>query len=155
MTNIKEIDGDLITLAQQGKFDVIAHGCNCFCKMGSGIAPQIKAAFPEAWEADQKTSTGDIGKLGTYTFGYHTLENNYVLTIVNAYTQYFYDARTKPLDYEALTLCMRKINHEFARLSIGLPKIGAGLAGGDWNRIKKIIETELYTMLVTIIHYKK
>ena len=27
----QEIEGDLIKLAQEGKFDVIAHGCNCFC----------------------------------------------------------------------------------------------------------------------------
>ena len=35
---IKYIKGDLIKLAQKGKFDIIAHGCNCFCTMGAGIA---------------------------------------------------------------------------------------------------------------------
>ena len=42
---MKYIDGDLIRLAKQGTFDVIAHGCNCFCTMGAGIAPQMAEAF--------------------------------------------------------------------------------------------------------------
>ena len=58
------------------------------------------------------------------------------LVVVNSYTQYNYgknhtDGVSKPLDYEALTMCMRKINHTFKGKRIGLPQIGAGLAGGD------------------------
>ena len=30
---IRYIDGDLIKMAQNGDFDVIAQGCNCFCVM--------------------------------------------------------------------------------------------------------------------------
>jgi hypothetical protein len=44
---------------------------------------------------------------------------------------------TVALDYEALTLCMRKINYTFTGKHIGLPMIGCGLAGGDWNIVKK------------------
>lgn len=38
---MKVITGNLIKLAINGDFDVIIHGCNCFCKMGAGIAKQI------------------------------------------------------------------------------------------------------------------
>ena len=38
---MKEVAGDLIQLAYDGKFDVIVHGCNCECMMGGGIAKQI------------------------------------------------------------------------------------------------------------------
>jgi len=151
---MREIDGNLITLAQAGEFDVITHGCNCFCTMGSGIAPQIKKAFPAAWEYDLKTDKGDIQKLGTYSYGQDVVKNNKFLTIINSYTQYHYDASKKPLDYEALTLCMRKINHNFKGKSIGLPLIGCGLAGGDWQRVKSIIERELSDMDVCIVHYR-
>ena len=64
---MKEIKGDLIKFAQEGKFDVIVHGCNSFCRMGSGIAPQMKNAFPGVWLADSETKAGDIKKLGSYT----------------------------------------------------------------------------------------
>ena len=74
------------------------------------------------------------------------------LTVVNAYTQY---QPGKNLDYEALTLCMRKINHIFKGKHIGLPQIGAGIAGGDWNRIKTIIQQELKDCDVTVVIYNK
>ena len=78
---------------------------------------------------------------------------------MNAYTQFMYgknhsDGVSKPLDYEALTLCMRKINQIFKGSHIGLPWIGCGLAGGDWRRVKAIIKRELKNFHVTIVHYK-
>lgn len=51
----KTTRGDLIKLAKKGKFDIIVHGCNCFCEMGAGIARQIKKTFPEAYRADMET----------------------------------------------------------------------------------------------------
>ena len=65
------------------------------------------------------------------------------------------DGDAKPLSYEALTLCMKKMNVLFAGKHIGLPKIGAGLAGGDWERIKFIIQRELQDCQVTVVNYKK
>jgi len=35
-------------------------------------------------------------------------------------------------------------------MKVGLPKIGAGLGGGDWSIISKIIEEELGEFDVTI-----
>jgi len=159
---MKEIEGNLITLAKHGEFDIIAHGCNCFCTMGAGIAPQIKEAFPSAWAADLETVKGDIRKLGDYTFGRHRISNflENDLIIINAYTQYKYGANhidgvTKPFDYQAFTICMRKINHIYKGKRIGLPLIGSGLGGGNWEVIKAIIKTELKDMDVIIVHYKK
>ncbi len=37
---------------------------------------------------------------------------------------------------------------------IGLPKIGAGLAGGDWPTIAAIIEEELAGEDVTLVEYQ-
>lgn len=150
---IKEIEGDLLELAKLKHFDLIAHGCNCFCTMGSGIAKQIKEQFPEALDTDiLHTIRGDIKKLGCYTC---CRSKVYGFIIVNAYTQYRYGTDSPKIDYEAITLVMRKLNHDHEGKRIGLPLIGAGLAGGDWNRIKNIIETELKDMDVTIVHYKK
>ena len=61
---MKKITGDLIKLALEGEFDVIVHGCNCFCTMGAGIAKTIKQKFPAAYEADLQTVNGDKSKLG-------------------------------------------------------------------------------------------
>ena len=80
---MKITKGDLIKLALDGEFDVIVHGCNCFCTMGAGIAKQIKNSFPIAYAADLETNKGDRSKLGTCSVA---VVND--LTVVNAYTQY-------------------------------------------------------------------
>lgn len=158
----KEFHGDLLDFARDGYFDVIIHGCNCFCKMGSGIAKQIKEEYPEAYQADcdwqdpnnpveGKMEIGNINKLGNFTYA-NTKDG---FRIINAYTQYEYGSHLRPLDYEAITLALRKVNAQYRSQSVGLPMIGAGLAGGDWVRIKKIIERELKDMPVTIVYYKK
>lgn len=50
---------------------------------------------------------------------------------------------------------MRKINHIFKGQHVGLPQIGCGLAGGDWNRVKTIIQNELKDCFVTVVIYNK
>ena len=43
---MKVVKGNIFDLAEQGEFDVVVHGCNCFCTMGKGIAyPKIGAGL--------------------------------------------------------------------------------------------------------------
>lgn len=162
MTSYQEREGNLITLAKAGEFDVITHGCNCFCTMGAGIAPQIASAFGcdlfRLEDSDQYR--GDINKLGQIDYalvGRPDLAKS--IYVVNSYSQYGFgrnhaNGSPSPIDYEALTLCMRKINHRFKGQHIGLPQIGSGLAGGDWQKIKQIIKDELKDCIVTVVIYK-
>src|SRR5690606_27601150 len=141
-----KINGDLISLAKEGKFDVIVHGCNCFCTMGAGLAPQMAKNFgADRFYLENSNYKGNINKLGQISYGttyikdgeipriYLTPKDNLTLTnngfkkleVVNAYTQY---NPGKDLDYNALILCLKKINHMFKGKHIGLPKIGAGIA---------------------------
>lgn len=173
MENYQEIEGDLITLAKSGKFDVIAHGCNCLSTMGAGLAPQMAKAFNcDRFEMELWGPT--ILKLGnidyqTFVLGEKAIwsledaknnRNEPELIVVNAYTQNLYgrnhvDGVLVPFDYEAFTICMRKINHVFKGKRVGLPQIGAGLAGGNWQKIKQIIKDELKNCIVTVVIYKK
>jgi O-acetyl-ADP-ribose deacetylase (regulator of RNase III) len=169
---INYVDGDLIDLAKKGMFNVIVHGANCHSRMGAGIAPQMAKAFGcdrfsmELWGSD-------VNKLGNIDYQTVVLGENRIwsledaknnrnepeLTVVNAYTQFNYgrnhaDGDLRPFDYEAFTICMRKINMEFVGKHIGMPKIGAGLAGGRWRSIEQIINVELKDCKVTVVNYK-
>ena len=62
---MKFIKGDLIKMAKAGQFNLIAHGCNCKCIMGKGIALTIKNEFPEAFKVDCQTAKGDANKMET------------------------------------------------------------------------------------------
>lgn len=177
----KEIKGDLIKLALMGEFDVIAHGCNCHCTMGAGIAPQMAQTFGcDKYSLESYSYKGNHNKLGCISIGsfytkkkepviaYYTDKKNDKLLkagykrhrAVNCYTQYNYgmnheDGVTRPLDYEALTLCMRKIAYRFKGQHIGLPQIGCGLAGGDWAKVSEIITRELKECKVTVVIFDK
>jgi O-acetyl-ADP-ribose deacetylase (regulator of RNase III) len=155
MDNIKEIQGNLITMALNGEFDLIGHGANCFCRMGSGIAKEIAERIPDAVAADNKTIESDIRKLGNFTMGQIDLEHPEKGIILNIYTQYNYGTDKINVDYEAITLALRKINHVFKGKHIGLPLIGAGKARGKWSIIKKIIYAELVDMQVSIVHFEE
>lgn len=152
--------GNLISLAKEGAFDVIIHGCNCFNTMGAGIAAQIKKHFPLAEMTDKMTFRGDKTKLGTYTKSV-TLCKSGKVTVVNAYTQYKHwhtkeekESGNPPVlaDYEAIEKVFTQIKKDFSGKKIAYPMIGAGLAGGDWNIISKIIdkclEGEDHTLIV-------
>lgn len=58
---MKILTGDLIALGKGDTFDVIVHGCNCFCVMGAGLAKAIRSEFPEVYRADQGTEAGLAG----------------------------------------------------------------------------------------------
>lgn len=153
MGTYKEIEGDLITLAKQGEFDVIAHGCNCFCVMGAGLAPKMAEAFgcDEFDYEDEYLYKGDMNKLGCIDYEYYNASEQKQVAIVNAYTQYQLGA---VLDYQALQLCLKKINYQFKGSKVGLPLIGGGIAGGDPETIKNMIRAEMTDCDVTLVLFK-
>ena len=139
---MKVVYGDLIDMALEGHFDVIVHGCNCFCVMGAGVAKQIKETFRSAYNEDLKTVKGDGSKLGSYS-AVEIDQGRIKFTVVNGYTQYNYKGWGPQVDYYAIRSLFRKIKQDFTGKRIGYPKIGAGLAGGDWEIISSIIDEEL------------
>ncbi len=160
------VKGDLIQMAKNGEFDVIVHGCNAFCCFGGGIARTVKQEFPEAYQVDCTTRKGDYLKLGTISLvsGLQSLQGTpaYNLTVVNAYTQYKYwknknDDPAEPLvDYDAVRKCFKEIKKQFGghKFRFGIPKIGAGLALGDWSVIAKIIDEEMEGENVTLVLFE-
>lgn len=160
---MKVVKGDLIQMAKNGEFDVITHGCNAFNTMGGGIAKTIKAEFPEAYQIDCQTRKGDYRKLGTIsTATFQINDKTDFLTVVNSYTQFKYwkdknDDPMEPLvDYDAVRKCFKAIKKQYGgqNLKFGIPKIGAGLALGDWGVIAKIIDEEMEGEDVTLVIFE-
>jgi O-acetyl-ADP-ribose deacetylase (regulator of RNase III) len=149
---MKVTRGDLLQLALAGEFDVIVHGCNCQCQMGKGIALSIKQRFPEAYEADLRTPKGDRAKLGTISFAEIDCPPARFV-IVNAYTQFHWRGDGVLVDYDAIRSAFRVIKQQFSGRRIGYPKIGAGLAHGDWSVIALIIDEELVGEDHTLVEF--
>ena len=153
-------------MAEDGEFDFIVHGCNCFNTMRSGIAGQLARKYPEVVRADNETQKGDASKLGTFTLA-TIMTSTSMFTVVNAYTQYTYDATRTVFKYDSFekflgsfaeALIAYSRSHD-APMRVGFPHIGAGLAGGDWDLILPMIcdfskKTNGSTK-VTVVEYKK
>lgn len=136
---VEYVKGDLLDAPY-----TIGHGCNCQGVMGSGVAKAIREKFPKAYSryrssyenANYKLHLGDI----------HFVNCNGKI-IINMMTQdnYGRDGH-KYVSYDAIHECFsfldrmskdRRMSHE----DIAIPKIGAGLGGGDWNVIAAIINS--------------
>jgi O-acetyl-ADP-ribose deacetylase (regulator of RNase III) len=122
--------------------------------MGKGIALSIKKEFPVAYHADLETIKGDSTKLGSYSQAQIQFVSH-DFTVINAYTQFNYRGKSVKANYEAIRSVMRNIKREFSGKRIAYPLIGAGLAGGDWNVIKLIIQEELSGEDHTLIQFDK
>ena len=137
---ITYIKGDIF----KADIDILVHGCNCFHTMGGGVAYWVKKYYPEAYEIDCLcTKWGDFDKIGTFTSAIcqHAFLPKKKIRILIAYTQGNYKGKSDLFEYEAFNQICISINSLFKKEKIGMPKIGAGLAGGDWNKIESIINS--------------
>lgn len=155
--NIEYRTGDLLKAAKNQQFDAMAHCCNCFCTMGSGIAPLLKKAWPEVYHADLQTKKGDRNKLGTFSKAH--LKDLDVL-VYNLYGQYGYSKRNeglRDLNYDALFDALDKMAQDVLAEGgevVGFPLIGCGLAGGSWIVVEAMIKQTFCERGLKVIIYK-
>jgi len=121
----------------------IAHGVNCQNKMGSGVA---KALYTK-WEDVKKcyhAHNKEMSKYPVELLGQvDAIEVTYKpkrMVIFNCYTQYNfgYDG-VKYVNYAAIVKCFSEIAETYKGETIAIPKIGCGLAGGDWKFVEQLI----------------
>lgn len=146
---MKVIYGNLLDLAEKGQFDIILHGANCWNTMKSGIAGEIARRYPEVVAADNLTKKGDPSKLGSLSVA-GVFRPEFQFAVVNLYTQFFYgrDKNTLYVNYDAVrnSLIALRDRLEYCgsdQARIGYPKIGCGLANGDWQIVGEIFREEL------------
>lgn len=136
--------GDLLEAPER----VICHGCNAQGKMGAGIAVPIRKRYPMAFDAYRQLyeAQGDRLDLGQTVW----VDCPDGRTVINAITQEFYGREPGRVyvSYEAIrsvivqidTWARDKQDEAGALPVVAFPKIGAGLAMGDWPTIETIIE---------------
>lgn len=142
---LKHTKGNLLDLAEKGKFDIIVQGCNCQNTMGSGIAKEIRERYQGAYDADTLATEqwkNPVAKLGNFST-YATSGKGNPFIIVNAYTQLDYNKKDEEFidrfEYESFYLILKKLE-VLGPVKFGFPYIGMGLAGGDKDRIIAMLE---------------
>lgn len=119
---------------------ILAHGENNIGLHGAGFAKFLTKEYPENGKKFENDCRKGYVKLGDVSW--YQKDN---LTIANCITQNGIRNRNNPVpfSYKAFRESMEKLKDKALTEEIRkiyMPKIGSGLAGGDWNRIYEIIE---------------
>lgn len=137
--------GDLLEAPE----DIIAHGVNCMGAFGSGVAGAVAKKYPKARQyyfdkfEERGWNLGDVQFVPQW--------NDKI--IANCATQKEYLPRgVLHANYVAIELVMKCVKDcgKAINKSIAIPKIGCGLAGGDWNIVKAILEDVFHDYDVTV-----
>ena len=143
MLNYK--NGDIVDATEQ----LIAHGCKNMGVMNSGVAKAIRRKWSDAY-TDYKYEYDQHGlSMGAINFSY--IDDK---IIANCITQdgYGYDGELY-VDYIAIRKCFDALNKYCVKkkiTEIAIPRIGAGLGGGDWDTIAPIILAKMTDVSVTV-----
>lgn len=141
---MKLIKGDLFKNLKKG--DILIHNCNTQKNFGKGFAYQIKKRFKGTYKVDCD---------GTPKLGEYSQWTNGEIIVVNIYGQIWYgqpyekNARngnksdTTQARYKAIAQALFNLKIEYPNGNFVMPKIGAGLCGLSWEKIKGIIQNTL------------
>lgn len=121
------------------KEGIIAHGCNAQGVMNSGVASLIRYKYPLAYEDYVYHHKYSKDILGTVS----SIKVSKSLSIANCVTQRYYgrDPNVVYVSYPSLISCFDTLKNMVSAdpKPLHIPKIGAGLANGNWQIIESII----------------
>lgn len=141
----------MATIVDMDIFDVttgiIVHQCNNQGRMGAGIALEIRTRFPTVYE--KYITAHKMNKL--YLGMAQLISVSEGLVVCNLIGQDKYGWGKNFTDYKALTNGLRIIKafSNIKKLQVYIPyKMSCGLAGGDWDTVLQIIETEIPNAII-------
>lgn len=148
---IKYSSGDAVEPLK--KSTVIAHIVNNKGKWGKGFVLSLSNKYPIAKKhylnSFKENHTPELG-----TVDFVMVDPKERIFIANMYAQNGIkknaNDKNQYVCYASLELCLEKLS-DFAlvnRLSIQMPRIGAGLGGGDWNVIESLIQKNICHKLI-------
>lgn len=155
---INYVIGDATSPQGEGN-KLIIHISNDLGKWGAGfvLALSRKWSLPESvYRAEKKYVLGNVQLVQVESDVY--VVNMIAQHDVNATFVSFGNGVTTvpPIRYDALMECLKAVNDIAIQLngSIHMPRIGCGLAGGNWSIVEKIINEALSDVDITVYDLK-
>ena len=137
MSKINYVIGDATAPQGEGK-KIICHICNDMGAWGAGfvLALSAKWTYPEnRYRAIPRYELGDAMVLKVE-------ENLYVANMIGQHGVRSNANGTPPIRYQAVAEALMKVNKIAKEMgaTLHMPRIGCGLAGGEWQEIEKILK---------------
>ena len=124
----------------EAQAEALVNTVNCVGFMGKGIALQFKKAYPENFEAYRKACQAQEVLPGRM-FIYARESMLDVKYIINFPTKRHWKGKSR---YEDIEDGLKSLVEDIRRLgilSVGIPPLGCGLGGLDWERVRPMIQT--------------
>jgi O-acetyl-ADP-ribose deacetylase (regulator of RNase III) len=142
----KLTSGDLFKVQD---LPALAHGCTCAGAMGKGIAAEFRRRWPAMYEEYRARCAN-----GTFSLGDVFVWQEGERTIFNLATQRSWRTKAEIEAIEEALHRMVELAEAMQIPRIGLPRIGAGLGGLEWARVRYPIERVAASNLVTLIVFE-
>lgn len=121
---------------------------------GGGFASALKKKWPSAQEAYKDWLCEDRSRI---RLGHvHTNQVDAGVEVASLIAQHGFGPSSIPrIRYEPLDYCLAQLaTHALqTKASVHMPRIGAGLAGGDWSIIEELIRSNLISRGITVSVY--
>ncbi|WP_433210439.1 macro domain-containing protein [Dactylosporangium sp. CS-047395] len=135
---------------------VVAHVCNDLGGWGKGFVLAVSRRWPEperdyrAWHRERAGNDFGLGAI-------RVIPVRADIWVANMIGQHGMRTGSKgpPIRYDALDRCLAALAGHAQRLgaSVHMPRIGAGLAGGTWERIEPLIINRLCAQEIQTVVY--
>jgi O-acetyl-ADP-ribose deacetylase (regulator of RNase III) len=133
---------------------ILAHVCNDLGLWGKGFVLAVSRRWEKPKEEFQRWYRGrDSNDFGLGAVQVVQVEPD--LWVANMVAQRGTRTKGTRIQYDNLKRCLARVRDKAHELSasVHMPRIGAGLAGGDWNEIEAIIQAELCAAGVAVFVY--
>ena len=145
---IRYVIGDATRpLKTPGYNNSILHVCNDIGKWGKGFVVALSNRWPEPKQAFLSAYNENMADLGTVQPVFVEETDGIRTNVMNMIAQHGIVGPNNPhpIRYDSLFLCLQTIAkwHENTNSTIHMPRIGCGLAGGDWNVVESLIANTL------------
>lgn len=143
-----------------GSSVIVPHVCNNAGLFGAGFAAAVRNHFPEVATnfelLGKKTKLGYVQYINV--FKDETYHHNVIFANMIAQNGLINKTNPRPLNYESLVKCMVNIrdfiqHSNIENIEIHCPKFGSGLAGGNWNFIKSLID-DIWFKITVVVYYQ-
>lgn len=156
---------------------IIAHICNDVGGWGKGFVLALSRRYPDAEKAyrqwyklkvnplptpttpKKEAEAEEPFELGQVQFVPVRQSETSQIWVVNMLAQHGIanaKSKAKPIRYEALAKCLAtvaKVSLELPNSSLHMPRIGTGLAGGDWAEVTTLISREVLSHNISVTIY--
>jgi O-acetyl-ADP-ribose deacetylase (regulator of RNase III) len=136
---------------------IIVHVCNDVGAWGRGFVVALSKRWPEpelryrAWHKGEDTLPFALGEVQFVK----VTDTIWIANLIGQHDIHTHQG-VPPIRYEALRAGLRKVAMEARRLgaSVHMPRIGCGLAGGNWETVSQIITEQLVNGGVPVTVYE-